>query len=81
MKFHENKLLTAIAAVALMLAVGACSSSSDDDEVAGTPPATDDEMAGTPPATPPAMKWRARLQQHRTLSNWLTRPMANTWKP
>ena len=34
MKFHENKLLTAVAAAALMLAVGACSSSSDGDEVA-----------------------------------------------
>ena len=39
MKFHENKLLTTVAAIALALAVGACSSSSsDDDEMAGTPP-------------------------------------------
>ena len=51
MNFHKNKLLTAVAAAALTFAVGACSSSSDDDEMAGTPPATDDEMAGTPPAT------------------------------
>ena len=52
MKFHKNKLLTAVAAAALTFAVGACSSSSDDDEMAATPPpATDDEMAGTPPAT------------------------------
>ena len=41
MKFHKNKLLTAVAAAALTFAVGACSSSSDDDETAGmTPPAT-----------------------------------------
>ena len=52
MKFHKNKLLTAVAAAALTFAVGACSSSSDNDEMAATPPpATDDEMAGTPPAT------------------------------
>ena len=64
MKFHKNKLLTTVSAIALVLAVGACSSSSDDDEMAVTPPpatddemavtpppATDDEMAGTPPAT------------------------------
>ena len=41
MKFHKNKLLTTGAAVALALAVGACSSSSDDDEMAGTPPMMD----------------------------------------
>ena len=65
MKFHKNKLLTTVSAIALVLAVGACSSSSDDDEMAVTPPpatddemavppppATDDEMAVTPPATP-----------------------------
>ena len=40
-KFHKNKLLTTGAAVALALAVGACSSSSDDDEMAGTPPVMD----------------------------------------
>ena len=50
MKFHKNRLLTTGAAVALALAVGACSSSSDDDEMAGTPPTATD-MAGTPPAT------------------------------
>ena len=50
MKFHKNKLLTTVSAIALVLAVGACSSSSDD-EMAATPPATDDEMAATPPAT------------------------------
>ena len=50
MKFHKNKLLTTVSAIALVLAVGACSSSSDDDEMAVTPPpATDDEMAVTPP--------------------------------
>ena len=48
MKFHKNKLLTTVSAIALVLAVGACSSSSDD-EMAATPPATDDEMAVTPP--------------------------------
>ena len=31
MKFHKNKFLTAIAAVALALAVGACSSNGDDE--------------------------------------------------
>ena len=30
MKFHRNKLLTAVSAVALVLAVGACSSNGDD---------------------------------------------------
>ena len=50
MKFHKNKLLTTGAAVALALAVGACSSSGDDDEMAGTTPPAN--MAGTtPPAT------------------------------
>ena len=33
MKFHKNRLLTTVAAVALVLAVGACSSSSDDDSI------------------------------------------------
>ncbi len=32
MKFHKNKFLTTIAAAALVLAVGACSSGSDDNE-------------------------------------------------
>ena len=32
MKFHENKLLTAVAAAALTFAVAACSSNGDDDE-------------------------------------------------
>ena len=32
MKFHKNKLLTAVAAATLVLAVGACSSNGDDDE-------------------------------------------------
>ena len=36
MKFHKNKFLTTVSAIALVLAVGACSSS-DDDEMAGTP--------------------------------------------
>ena len=31
MKFHKNKLLTTVSAIALVLAVGACSSSSDDE--------------------------------------------------
>ena len=31
MKFDKNKLLTTVSAVALVLAVGACSSSGDDD--------------------------------------------------
>ena len=31
MKFHKNKLLTTVAAIALVLAVGACSSSDDDE--------------------------------------------------
>ena len=50
MKFHKNKLLTAVAAVALTLAVGACSSSSDDDDTlsAAPPPATTPD-----PTTPP----------------------------
>ena len=33
MKFDKNKLLTTVSAVALMLAVGACSSSGDDDGI------------------------------------------------
>ncbi len=33
MKFHKNKFLTTIAAAALALAVGACSSNGDDDEI------------------------------------------------
>ena len=33
MKFHKNKFLTTVSAIALVLAVGACSSS-DDDEMA-----------------------------------------------
>ena len=38
MKFHENKLLTAVAAAALTFAVAACSSNGDgDDTLAGTP--------------------------------------------
>ena len=32
MKFHKNKFLTTVSAIALVLAVGACSSSSDDNE-------------------------------------------------
>ena len=32
MKFHKNKFLTTVAAAALVLAVGACSSNGDDDE-------------------------------------------------
>ena len=32
MKFHKNQLLTAVAAAALVLAVGACSSNNDGDE-------------------------------------------------
>ena len=40
MKFHENKLLTAVAAAALTFAVAACSSNGDDDDtLAGTPDA------------------------------------------
>ena len=31
MKFHKNKLLTTVSAIALVLAVGACSSSNDDE--------------------------------------------------
>ena len=31
MKFHKNKFLTTVSAIALVLAVGACSSSSDDE--------------------------------------------------
>ena len=31
MKFHKNKFLTTVSAIALVLAVGACSSSDDDD--------------------------------------------------
>ena len=31
MKFHKNKLLTTVSAIALVLAVGACSSSGDDE--------------------------------------------------
>ena len=34
MKFHKNKILTTVSAITLMLAVGACSSSSDDDGIA-----------------------------------------------
>ena len=33
MKFDKNKLLTTVSAVALVLAVGACSSSGDDDGI------------------------------------------------
>ena len=33
MKFDRNKLLTSVSAVALVLAVGACSSSGDDDGI------------------------------------------------
>ena len=32
MKFHKNKFLTTVSAIALVLAVGACGSSSDDNE-------------------------------------------------
>ena len=45
MKFHKNKFLTTIAAVALALAVGACSSNGDDAEMSDmdmAPPATTD---------------------------------------
>ena len=38
MKFHKNKMLATFTAVALALAVGACSSSSDDVPVASDPP-------------------------------------------
>ena len=31
MKFHKNKVLTTVSAIALVLAVGACSSSGDDE--------------------------------------------------
>ena len=57
MKFHENKLLTTAAAVALALAVGACGSNgSDDDEMAGTPPpaTTDPAPDPTDPTPDPA---------------------------
>ena len=33
MKFHKNKFLTTVSAVALVLAVGACSSNGDDDGI------------------------------------------------
>ena len=55
MKFHKNKLLTTGAAVALALAVGACSSSSDDDEMAGTPPATTDPAPDPAPDPTPEL--------------------------
>ena len=60
MKFDKKKLLTSVSAVALMLAVGACSSSSDDDEMAGTPPIMDgdgdaDAMNGDGDAKTPAV--------------------------
>ena len=44
MKFHKNKFLTTIAAVALALAVGACSSNGDDEmsDMDVAPPATTD---------------------------------------
>ena len=34
MKFHKNKFLTTVSAIALVLAVGACGSSGSDDEMA-----------------------------------------------
>ena len=61
MKFHKNKLLTAVAAAALTFAVAACSSNGDDDEAslvngAGNGAGDDasgggTEAGGTAPAT------------------------------
>ena len=44
MKFHKNKLLTAVAAAALAFGVAACSSNGDDDQTVSAAP---------PPAAPP----------------------------
>ena len=59
MKFHENKLLTAVAAAALTFAVAACSSNGDDDDtLAGTPdtgaPDTGAPDTGAPDTGAPA---------------------------
>ena len=48
MKFHENKLLTAVAAVALTFAVAACSSNGDDDQTASTTTPTDPTIPAPP---------------------------------
>ena len=45
MKFHKSKLLTAVSAVALMLAVGACSSGNDDGLTAERDTALEDLKA------------------------------------
>ena len=51
MKFHKNKLLTAVAAAALTFAVAACSSNGDDDQtVSTTTPTT--PTTPTDPTTP-----------------------------
>ena len=51
MKFHKNKLLAIGAAVALTLAVAACSSNDDDDQTSSMMPTTD-PTTPTDPATP-----------------------------
>ena len=54
MKFNENKLLTAVAAVALTFAVAACSSNGDDDDTLAGTPDTGTPDTGTPDTGAPA---------------------------
>ena len=58
MKFHENKLLTAVAAAALTFAVAACSSNGDDDQTASTTTPT----TPTDPTTPAPLSELATAQ-------------------
>ena len=57
MKFHKNKLLTAVAAAALTFGVAACSSNGDDDEMTmtTTPPATGGDTGGDTGAPAPEL--------------------------
>ena len=48
MKFHENKLLTAVAAAALTFAVAACSSNGDDDDAMSAAPDAGAPDTGAP---------------------------------
>ena len=54
MKFHENKLLTAVAAAALTFAVAACSSNGDDDDAMSAAPDAGAPDTGAPDTGAPA---------------------------
>ena len=54
MKFHKNKLLTAVAAAALTFGVAACSSNGDDDQTVSAAPPPAGPGNGAPDTDPPA---------------------------